>query len=328
MGNSRRFLDAIVKKINKLPILNNASSAIGNATERAQVKLSSVQSIATEKYNTIVKQVNGATIIQDVSSPQKLQTISPLPQRLVNWWQWYQQLTGMDKVEIAKHHVIEVQNRLFQCQDKRRNLTNQANIVNEKLKETYGELVQTRRDDPKYVQLTIMENKGLQEQSKIGLQLNMLENEERDHFTELATAIKEYHDSQAMNAQKYKYISILASAFLAILSLSGSMIYNNRRIADVRNVIADAQEKNDKTFKQCFHSLQNDSNKKFSQIMSMLQAKTTADITTQTPNNRAELTKDNFDTVTISNSYSYKTVGIYFGAIALAVYIMQQLGRS
>ena len=204
-------------------------------------------------------------IVQDLNASM-LQPSAPLPVSLVKWWRWYQELTGMADVEVAKHHVIRVQDKLFKCQEERRILNNQAGLIAEKLKEVYGELVQTRRDDPKYVQLTIMENKGLQEQTRIAAELRLLENAERDHFTELATAIKEYHDSQAMNAQKYKYLSILASAMLAIVSLCGSMVYNNRRIRDVRVVIADAQKKNEVTFNERFDLLEHNMSSNFSKI--------------------------------------------------------------
>ena len=197
---------------------------------------------------------------------------SPIPVRLINWWKWYQQLTGLDTIEVAKQHVIRVQDTLFKCQEERRNLNRQSSLISDKLKEIYAELVQTKRDDPKYVQLTIMENKGLQEESRIRNELKLLENEERDHFTQLATAIKEYHDSQAMNAQKYKYLSILASALIAIVSLIGSMIYNNRRIVDVRNVIAEAQRKNEATFKENYQSLEQNSVQKLSEIIETLRS--------------------------------------------------------
>lgn len=73
MSNSKKLIDAIVKQINKSPILNNASSAIGNATERAQTKFSSVQNIATEKYNSIVQVIiNNST--QKSNSTRKKKT--------------------------------------------------------------------------------------------------------------------------------------------------------------------------------------------------------------------------------------------------------------
>lgn len=233
----------------------------------------------------------------------------------------------MDKVELAKHHVIVIQDKLFNCQDQRRDLTRQAALTNEKLKEIYGELIQTRRDDPKYVQLTILENKGLQEQTRITGQLTLLEGEERDHFTQLATAIKEYHDSQAMNAQKYKYLSILASALLAIVSLTGSMIYNNKRILDVRNVIADAQ-----------NSMETNLNDKFSAVIKRIEEQEkniTSALTipglTRVSAVAAEniLDHNNIDEdLPMPDMEKIKQTGYYLGVAIFTLYILQQILRS
>lgn len=182
-----------------------------------------------------------AIIMQDLNA----KTLEPLPGKIVKWWQWYNQLIGMDTVETARRQVIALQNKLFECQDNRRILNKELTDITYKLQDIYAELIQTKRDDPKYVQLTIVEHKSLQEQKKVINQLEMSEKEERDNFTQLATAIKDYHVSQNLNAQKYKYLSIIASAALAIVSLIGSMILNNRRILDVRNTIGIAQEKNE-----------------------------------------------------------------------------------
>lgn len=172
----------------------------------------------------------------------------PLPGKIVKWWRWYSQLTGLNTVEAAKRQVVVIQDKLFECQDNRRTLNKELTDITQKLQEIYGELIQIKRDDPKYVNLTIMENKNLQEQKKIINQLALTEKEERDYFVHLATAIKEYHDSQNLNAQKYKYLSIIASALVAILSLMGSMILNNQRILDVRNTIKKTEEKNEYLF--------------------------------------------------------------------------------
>lgn len=218
----------------------------------------------------LFQQVNSdITLIQNLNAAQL--EPSPLPKRVVKWWQWYQQLTGLDTVELAKQQVISAQDKLFKCQDERRFLNRQATVIADKLKEVYSELINTKRDDPKYVQLTMVENKNLQDQAKILSQLNLLEKEEKDHFTLLATAIKEYHDSQTMNAQKYKYLSILASASIAIVSLAGTMIYNNKRIMNVRKVITEAQQKNESALKKSFNALENDINTKFSEVLERLE---------------------------------------------------------
>lgn len=245
----RQLINLIInKQIKKYAVFHHAKEMIENATEKAQNKFSNVQNVKAEKYNiveSIAKKLNDkAIIIQDLNA-KALEPSTELPGKIVKWWQWYNQLTGLNTVEAAKRQVIVLQDKLFLCQDNRRTLNKELTEISQKLQELYGELVQTKRDDPKFVHLTVMENKCLQEQNKVLNQLTLSEKEERDNFTQLATAIKEYHDSQNLNAQKYKYLSILASAIIAILSLIGSIILNNRRILDVRNTIETVQERNE-----------------------------------------------------------------------------------
>ncbi|PBC25426.1 uncharacterized protein LOC107993261 [Apis cerana] len=262
----RSLIKMLNNKINKHQLFNNATTRINNASEKAQKKLNNIQSTVATKYDILAKQINrDITLIQNINGTQF--EPSPLPKKVVKWWQWYQQLTGLDKVELAKEQVIFAQDKLFKCQDERRHLNREAMTINDKLKEVYSELIQIKRDDPKYVQLTIIENKNLQDQAKIISQLNLLEKEEKDYFTLLATAIKEYHDSQTMNAQKYKYLSILASAILAIISLIGSIIYNNKRIVNIQNIIYEAQQKNENLLKSSFHSLEKDINTTFNKLI-------------------------------------------------------------
>ncbi|XP_011494783.1 PREDICTED: uncharacterized protein LOC105359792 [Ceratosolen solmsi marchali] len=255
-GDSRRALTFLIEKVQKLPLILNRKSGIINATNNTKYKVINLSNIVSEKFNTALKRMNNPTIIPNVDTTL-LQLSPPLPTRLINYWQWYQKLIGLDKVEIAKQQVIIVQNNLFECQNQRRNCTQEISLINGKLKEIYSELIQTKRDNPKYVQLTIMENKSLQEHSKILEQLNILEKQEHDYFAQLATSIKEYHDCQTMNTQKYKYLSILASAFLGIVSLTASIIYNNKRVADLKDTINQGEKSIENILKTEFLKLFN-----------------------------------------------------------------------
>ncbi|XP_017882589.1 uncharacterized protein LOC108626441 [Ceratina calcarata] len=275
----RSFLKVLRIEINRR-LLNNAVTRINSTTEKAQGTLTNIQNAVAAKYDVFAKQIR-----KDISSIQK--NVSqleprPLPERVVKWWQWYQQLTGLDIVELSRRQVILAQDKLFKSQDERRLLNREVALINDKLKEVYSELIQTKRDDPKYVQLTILENKSLQDQARIMSHLNLLDREERDHFTQLATAIKEYHDSQTMSAQKYKYLSILASAVVAIISLTGSMIYNNRKIAMIKNSM---------------HSLETGLNARFSEVLTKLENNGEQDTPSET-NNPSRY------------SYSYKQIGL------------------
>ncbi|XP_076753860.1 mitochondrial potassium channel [Xylocopa sonorina] len=308
----RSLMRALSSEINKHQVLNNASVKISNVTDKAQKGLNNVQTAVAAKYNVLAKQVsNDITVIQNLNSAMLEPT--PLPKRVVKWMQWYQQLTGLDTVEIAKQQVISAQDKLFSCQDERRRLNREATLINEKLKDVYSELIQTKRDDPKYVQLTIVENKNLQDQARITSQLNLLEREEKDHFTLLATAIKEYHDSQTMNAQKYKYLSILASAILAVISLAGSMVYNNKRIVNVRSAISEAQQKNESMIESSFQLLQNDLNTRFSEVLKKLNN-----------NSQPEITVVNKDSKDVKKAEFHKAY-IVIGLCALGMYIVSRL---
>ncbi|XP_070165496.1 mitochondrial potassium channel [Polyergus mexicanus] len=246
----RQLVNLINKQMKKYAVFHHAKKIAENATEKTQNKLSNAQNLAAEKYNIIAKKLSDqAIIIQDLNAKALKPTEEELSGKIVKWWQWYNQLTGLNDVEAAKRQVIVLQDKLFLCQANRRILNKELTDITHKLQELYAELVQTKRDDPKFVHLTIMENKCLQEQTKILNQLSLSEKEERDNFTQLATAIKEYHDSQNLNAQKYKYLSILTSAIIAIISLVGSIILNNRRILDVRNTIQTVQERNESLHK-------------------------------------------------------------------------------
>ncbi|XP_014212131.1 uncharacterized protein LOC106642016 [Copidosoma floridanum] len=320
-GNSRRVFKSLKDQMHKSSLLHDATTAIGNATERAQERMTHLQNVVANMYENAFQQVKSSAIAKDLNN-STLQH-PPLPKYLVNYWQWYQQLTGMDKVEIAKEQVITFQERLFKCQDQRRLLTHQANSISEKLKEIYSELIQTKRDDSKYVQLTILENKCLQGEIRIRDQLQLLENEERDHFTQLTTAIKEYHDSQAMNAQKYKYLSILASAFLAIVSLTGSMFYNNKRIADVRNVISRSQVSIERNLDEKFSEIINRINIQENTIKVALDVKKVETVDTLQENvwDKNESVGDHLP----QEIDKVKQTVYYFGIAVCALYFLQVL---
>ena len=252
-----------------------------------------------------------------------------MPEKLVKWWQIYQRVTGAETIEAAKRQVMLVQDKLFECQDKRRKITEENMLVNEKLKEIYSELVQTKRDDPKYVHLTILENRGLQDQSKINEMLIHLEKEERDHFTHLTTVIKEYHDAQIIFAQKYKYLSIIASTILAFISLTASMIYNNKRIVDVRNVITETQYLMEENLNKKLSLIVNAVEKQ-SEMMSAVTAPVLAkssDASTTTNGDNIDLLTDDYlnDHNLSLELEKIKQTSYYIGLTLVSLYILQKI---
>ncbi|XP_015182804.1 PREDICTED: uncharacterized protein LOC107069757 isoform X2 [Polistes dominula] len=184
-----------------------------------------------------------------------LQSEKPMPHRLVIWWQWYQQLTGLHSVEKARQQVILLQDLLMKCQEKRRTARQEAFMINNRIKEIYSEMLSTKREDPKYVKLTMEENNSLREQSIITEKLILLEEEEKDNFLYLTTTIKEYHDAQTMYSHKHKYVTILATITSAILSIICSLIYQSKRSEDMETILSLLQKNNESNIKKNFDSL-------------------------------------------------------------------------
>ncbi|XP_035727535.1 uncharacterized protein LOC118443923 isoform X2 [Vespa mandarinia] len=231
-NNIEKFIKLINKRLHEHKVFNFANSFKLRNVRDMYKKVPNVNAIfknAMKKTrNQVTNSINNSTIIQDLKAiptePEK-----PLPHRLVTWWQWYQQLVGLHTVEKCRQQVVLIQDHLYKCQEKRRYFRKESFIINNKMKEIYDELLRIKRDDPKYVSLTIMENKNLQEQSVITEKLTLLEEEEKDYFVQLTTAIKEYHDAQTMNSQ---------------------------RIDDMRIAISEVQENNKSVITKCFNSLQ------------------------------------------------------------------------
>nr|XP_050865607.1 uncharacterized protein LOC127070976 isoform X1 [Vespula vulgaris] len=250
-NNIQKLIKLVNKKLNEYKAFNDVSTKFENVVKKTRDRLTN-----NINNSTIIQQLQNALI-----EPEK-----PLPRKLVTVWQWYQQLIGLHTVEKCREQVLLIQDCLYKCQEKRRYFRQEAFVISNKMKEIYDELLRTKRDDPKYVSLTIMENKNLQEQSTITEKLTLLEEEEKDRFVQLTTAIKEYHDAQIMSSQRYKYVSILASVIAAIFSLICSTIYNNKRIDDMKVAMSKVQENNKSTIIKCFDSLQLHVDEKLSKV--------------------------------------------------------------
>ncbi|XP_015182805.1 PREDICTED: uncharacterized protein LOC107069757 isoform X3 [Polistes dominula] len=162
-----------------------------------------LESAVANTKDQLANHIKNLNIIQEFKAVP-LQSEKPMPHRLVIWWQWYQQLTGLHSVEKARQQVILLQDLLMKCQEKRRTARQEAFMINNRIKEIYSEMLSTKREDPKYVKLTMEENNSLREQSIITEKLILLEEEEKDNFLYLTTTIKEYHDAQTMYSHKHK----------------------------------------------------------------------------------------------------------------------------
>lgn len=219
---SKKLLQYVYDKWDKYSIRKNANAMIRNITKQRET------GIFVKELTTL-----------------RLEPFRPLPEALVHWWEWYQHLVGLDTVEETRQKVILLQDKLSKCREARHALRQEAFIINNKAKALNMELLKIKRDNPKYVTLTIMENEALQDLNKNNEQFNLLDKEEKDHFMQLTTAFNQYQDAQSLNAQKYKYLSIFVTIFAALLSVISSSVYHNQRLKEIQVGILDMQEKSE-----------------------------------------------------------------------------------
>lgn len=148
-------------------------------------------------------------------------------------------MTGLDKVEVSKQHLESLHKKFFEYEDHHKDLVRQMTEMEEKLQCIHSDMFQTNRADPKYLQLSISENKILQDQEKIKEELSLSDKELRDFYSQLATAFSEYHSNVSTSSRNYQYLSIVASAVISIVSITGSIIFYVTRKADLRKAVAE-----------------------------------------------------------------------------------------
>ncbi|KAI4500457.1 hypothetical protein M0802_004419 [Mischocyttarus mexicanus] len=229
----------------------------------SNISSTNFESALVKTKDQLTNRIKNLNIIQEFKAIP-LKPEKPVPHTLVTWWQWYQQLTGLHSIENARQQVILLQDLLIKCQERRRFTRQEEFMLNNKIKEIYSEMLSTRREDPKYVKLTIEENNCLREQSIITEKLILLDEEEKDNFLQLTTAIKEYHDAQTMNSHRYKYVTILATIISAILSFVCSLIYQSKRSEDMKTFLSCIQNNNQSTIKEGIDYLKQHIDEKFS----------------------------------------------------------------
>lgn len=67
--------------------------------------------------------------------------------KVYDFMKWYEQLTGIDEIQLVQHKVIEAQDRFAAAQEKRREVTLELNDVKNKIKDIQEELSSTSRGE-------------------------------------------------------------------------------------------------------------------------------------------------------------------------------------
>lgn len=155
---------------------------------------------------------------------------------------WYEEVTGLKEVRMSQDKVLKAENRFIASQDARRDVSKELAVVRDKLKDIYAELDQTSRGEDRYVMLITQEHKVLKDERRLADLFNRCEQEERENFSFLSSAVKESHEKERIQAERTKYWSIIGSIIGTMIGIAGSSINNEFKMRELRKLVKESAQ--------------------------------------------------------------------------------------
>ncbi|XP_034235390.1 mitochondrial potassium channel-like [Thrips palmi] len=203
-------------------------------------KLKLLASLASEGNVTSTGALSCST-----SAPVVTKSASPtaiLGEKFRRLMDWYEEVTGLKEVRVSQDKVLKAENRFITSQDARRNISKELAVVRDKLKDIYAELDQTSRGEDRYVTLITQEHKVLKDERRLAELFNCYEQEERENFSFLSSAVKESHEKERIQAERTKYWSIIGSIMGTMIGIAGSSINNEFKMRELRKLVKESAQ--------------------------------------------------------------------------------------
>lgn len=93
---------------------------------------------------------------------------------------------------------------------------------------------------------TLQEHNLMKEEEVLTTHFQQFEQEEREHFSILSSAVKESHEKERLQAERTKYWSIIGSILGTVLGVVGSTINNRYKMNEFRSILTQAVSTEDK----------------------------------------------------------------------------------
>ncbi|XP_059490713.1 mitochondrial potassium channel-like [Neocloeon triangulifer] len=203
--------------------------------QAAKMILAKLKSLLQERYTTLAVRVQ--SIVQGQSTSAGGAAVNA---KLESAREWYEQFTGIDEVRRAQEKVVQSESKFISAQEARRDANKKLSEVDNKLRQVYGELERTRRGEDRYIFLVTQENTLIKERDILGTHFQRIEQEERENFSSLSSAIKESHEKERLQAERTKYWSIIASIVCTSLGFIFSTVNSRYRMNQFRSILSDA----------------------------------------------------------------------------------------
>lgn len=155
---------------------------------------------------------------------------------------WYEEVTGLREVRLSQDKVLTAEDRFIASQNARRDVSKELAVVRDKLKDIYSELEGTSRGEDRYVQLITQEHRVIKDERRLAELFNRCEQEERENFSLLSSAVKESHEKERIQAERTKYWSIIGSIIGTMIGIGGSSINNEFKMRELRKLVKESAQ--------------------------------------------------------------------------------------
>ncbi|XP_058454580.1 uncharacterized protein LOC131432364 [Malaya genurostris] len=150
---------------------------------------------------------------------------------------FYDEFSGMSEVKVAQNKVIEIQNQLQLVQERRRHILLELTLIRKQMQDIHVELQKSVRGEHRYVELIKEEFDVIAREKEKNQIFQIVDQEERDLFAHLTSAVKTSHEKERTQANNVKYWSIIGScvgALLGIIATSINYYYRNTQFEAIK----------------------------------------------------------------------------------------------
>ncbi|XP_055541596.1 mitochondrial potassium channel-like [Wyeomyia smithii] len=156
---------------------------------------------------------------------------------------FYDDFSGMSEVKIAQNKVIEIQNQLQLVQERRRHILLELTLIRKQLQDIHIDLHKAVRGEHRYVELIKEEFDVIAREKEKNQIFQIVDQEERELFTHLTSAVKTSHEKERTQANNVKYWSIIGScvgALLGIIATSINYYYRNTQFEAIKQTTGES----------------------------------------------------------------------------------------
>ncbi|GJQ79838.1 hypothetical protein Trydic_g23300 [Trypoxylus dichotomus] len=142
---------------------------------------------------------------------------------------WYTKIIGLDEVKLYQDRVFDLQQRLLNAQEKRREIGLLLSEIRKKSNELQDQIHKVKRQDDlqKFLDLMKEETEVLQQEKQVTEVFSNCDREEREIFTAFTNAIRDSHEKQRSQLEYTKYFGLILSITGTFLAFMYSALRKN-----------------------------------------------------------------------------------------------------